>query len=99
MTCASGTLDDDLADDLVDVGHSGDVALARVELRRDRHVADLGEPPADVLDVLVHAEDLLHDEDERERPALRRHGAVGGDLAVLDRDLDLTRRQARCCRS
>ena len=54
-------LGDDLADDLLDVGHSGDAALARIELRRDRHVAFLGEPPANVLDVLMHAEDLLDD--------------------------------------
>ena len=68
MTCASGTFDDDLRDDLLDVGHLRDVALARIQLGRDRQVAELGEPPADVLDVLVDAEDLLHDEHDRERP-------------------------------
>ena len=66
-----------------------DVALPGVHLGRDGEVAELGEPAADVLDVLVDAEDLLDDQDDRERPALGRHRPVGGDLAVRDRDLDL----------
>ena len=66
-----------------------DVALAGVELGRDGQVAELGEPAAEVLDVLVDAEDLLHHQDDRERPPARGHRPVGGDLAVGDRDLDL----------
>ena len=64
------------------------VALAGVQLGGDGQVAELGEPAADVLDVLVDAEDFLHDQHDRERPALRRHRPVGGHLAVLDGDLD-----------
>ena len=42
------------------------IALAEVEFGRDGVVADLGEAPAHVGDVLVHAEDLLHDQDGAE---------------------------------
>ncbi len=41
-----------------------------IQLRRDGQVAELGEAAADVLDVFVDAEDLLHDEDDRERARL-----------------------------
>ena len=58
----------------------------------------LREPPANVLDVLMHAEDLLDDEDQRERPALRRHRAVGGISPSWTRDLHLTGGESRCCR-
>src|SRR5215470_4312813 len=50
-------------------------ALATVELGSDGQVAQLGEAPADVLDMLVDAEDFLHDQDDREGSALGRHGA------------------------
>ena len=67
-----GHLGDDLGDDLLDVLDLRDVPLPGVQLGGDGQVAELGEPAADVLDVLVDAEDLLHDEDDRERPARRR---------------------------
>ncbi len=53
---------DDLANDLLNVGHAGDAALAVIKLGGNRHVALLRQPPADVLEVLVHAENFLHDE-------------------------------------
>ena len=55
----------------------------------------MGEAAADILDVLMDAEDLLDDEDDGKRPAGGRHGAIGRDRAVLDRDLDLAGLQAR----
>ena len=45
-----------------------DVALPGVQLGGDGQVAELGEAAADVLDVLVDAEDLLHDEDDGNGP-------------------------------
>ena len=65
-------LADDVADDLLDVGHLRKVGDARVDLGRDRHVAQLGEAAADVLDVFVDAEDLLVHQDDREVGALGR---------------------------
>src|SRR5262249_54922022 len=47
------------------------------------------EAAADVLDVLVDAEDLLDDEDDGEGAALVGHGPVAGHHAVLGGDLDL----------
>ncbi len=83
----------DLLDDLHDVAevrHLRSVALARVERRSDRDVARLGKAAAEVLDVLVYTEDLLHDEHHRKLAVAFRHGAVGRHLA----DLHLTRDQA-----
>ncbi len=90
MTCASGTLST-MGRIGIDRGELRDVALARVHLHRDREVAGLGEAAADVLDVLVDAEDLLDDEDDREGPSGRGHGAVGRNLGVRRLDLDLAR--------
>jgi len=80
---------DDRLDQLLNVADFRRVALAGIEFRRDREIARFGEAPAQILDVLVDAEDFLNDEHGRERPALVRHRPVGRDLAVLDRDLDL----------
>ena len=89
MTCSSGTLDDDLADQLGNLGVGLGIALAEVEFRRDGVVAGLGEAAAHVGDVGVHAEDLLHHQDGAEALAARRHGAIGVHvLAVLGLDLD-----------
>ena len=41
--------------------------------------------------MLVDAEDLLHDQDDRERSALVGQRPVRGNLAVADRDLHLAR--------
>ncbi len=88
MTCASGTLETTLRISWK-AAELRDVALAGVHLGGDGEVAELGEPAADVLDVLVDAEDLLDDEDHGQVRAAGRHGAVGGDLAVGDGDLHL----------
>jgi hypothetical protein len=85
---AVGHLGNDRADG-ADVGKRGDVALTHVELGGDGEMAELGEAPADVADVLVDAEDLLHHEHHREGTAGRRLGPVGGDHPVGDRDLHL----------
>src|SRR5690606_10991343 len=87
-------LGDDLADDRGAVGQLGHVALAGIELGRDGQVAELGEAAADILDVLVNAEDLLHHHDSGEGAALGRHGPVGRDVVVGYGNLDLARRQA-----
>ena len=77
-----GHLADDLLDDLADVGQPGHVALPHEEIGRDGEVADLRKPPANVADVLVHAEDLLHHQHHRERaagrPAWRGRPGSGG---------------------
>ena len=86
-------LADHLADDLLDVGHLREVGDAGVDLGRDRHVALLGEATAGVLDVFVDAEDLLVHQDDREMAALGGAGEIGGQIAVLDRDLHLSGNQ------
>src|SRR6188768_4087767 len=50
----------------------------------------LREAPAHILDVLVNAEDLLHDQYGRVRSRGRRFCAVGRDLTIRGRDLDLS---------
>ena len=77
ITCASGTLETTLPRSRLKSAMLRDVALAREQLGRDGEIAELGEAPADVLDVLVHAEDLVHDQHDR-RLAL----ALGGDRAI-----------------
>ena len=63
-----GHFGDDFGENLPEFGELRDVPLARIKLRGDGKVPQLGQPAADVLDVLVNAEDLLHDEDHREGP-------------------------------
>ena len=53
-----------------------------VELDGDCKVAQLRESAAHILDVLVHAEDFLHDEDYRKLAVLVRHGAIRGHGAI-----------------
>ncbi len=90
MTCASGTLFTTSREDLLPVADLRDVALAGIEFRGDGAVPQLGEAPANVLDVLVHAEDFLHDQHDREILARGGHRAIRGNLTVGDRDLDFT---------
>jgi hypothetical protein len=78
-----GDLADHLADDLADVRHLRDVALAREQLGRNRHVAGLREAADHVLDVLVDAEDLGHHHHERELRVALGHRAVRGHVADL----------------
>ena len=84
-----GNLGDHLLEDGLVVRQLGDVALPRVKLHRDRHVALLGEPPAHILDVLVHAKDLLHDQNDWKRATRRRHRPVGRNAPVRRLDFDL----------
>ena len=89
ITCASGTFMTILRISWIEVLQLRDVPLSGIHLGGDGEVAELGEPPADVLDVLVDAEDLLDDQDGRERPPFGGHRPVGGDGSVGHRDLDL----------
>lgn len=81
-----GLLGDD-GGDLGAVGGLREVADTGVDLGCDREVAELGEAAANVLNVVIDAEDLLVDQDDREVGALGGAGIVGGKLAVLHRDL------------
>jgi hypothetical protein len=76
--------------DFVDGLELGHIALPRIHLRCDGHVAELREPPAHIFDVLMHAENLLHHQHHGEWPPFVRHGAVGRDLLVRYRYFDLT---------
>ncbi|KAG1393354.1 hypothetical protein G6F59_014383 [Rhizopus arrhizus] len=75
-------LADQVGDELGDVGIDRGIALALVEVGGHRQVAGLGDPAADVLDVLVHAEDLLHDQHDGQVAAAFRRGVIGGDGAI-----------------
>src|SRR5690606_10832535 len=72
--------------DLID-RYTGHIAMTGIQFRRDPHVTLFRQPPTDILDVLVHTEDLLNDEHDWKRPALSRHGLISGDLTVRDLDL------------
>ena len=87
-------LGDDLADDVHEVLVLRRIALAVVERRRHRHVAELGEAAADVLDVGVNAEDLLHHQGDRVGVAALGPRHVSGDVAVGGRNADLARGQS-----
>lgn len=89
-----GDFRNDAGHDLADVGHLRDVAFAGVQGGGDGEVAALGEPAADVLDVLVDAEYLLHDQHDRVLPARRGPGVAAGDVAVSCGYLYLARLQA-----
>src|SRR6185437_2010107 len=84
-----GNPGDDRAD-LVDARELGHVALPRVELGREREIAELREAPCDVLDVLMDAENLLHDEDDRQVAPVGGHRAIGRHVAVAHRNAHLT---------
>ncbi|MGC4003880.1 MAG: hypothetical protein QM811_12440 [Pirellulales bacterium] len=75
------------------VGQLRDITLSSVHFRRDGQVALLGETAADVLDVLVHAEDFLHDQHDRKLARFVGHGAVGRNFAVGGGDFDFARFQ------
>ncbi len=76
------------------VGQARNIALASVQLRRDRQVTGLRQSPAEVLDVFMHAEDFLHDEDRRQVLPAGGRARYAGDLAVLHLDLHLARFEA-----
>ena len=89
ITCLSGTLETTLEKiswKFCDLRH---VSLARIKFRSDGQVAQLGQAAADILDMLVDAEDLLYDQDHGKRSPVVGQGPIGGNLAVADRDLHL----------
>src|SRR5262249_5930775 len=77
----------DLREDLLDVGELRYVPLPRVELGRNGEVSVLRPTTADVLDVLVNAEDLLHDEDDWRPSSRRRFCPVRGNRPIRNWDL------------
>ena len=63
--------------------------MASEEFRRDGDRAALRETTADIADVLVHAEDLLHHQHHRQLRTTRRPRVVRRQRAVRDRYADL----------
>ena len=60
------------------------IAETRIERRRDGVIAGMREAAAEILDVLVHAEDFLHHQHHRRVRLAGRPRAIGRDLAVAD---------------
>src|SRR5277367_5402270 len=85
-----GHFTDDLGDDVLKVRDIRNIALPGEQFWRNREVAQLGKPPADVLNVFVNAEDLFHHQHNWERAAAVRRRLVTGDLEVAGRNPDLT---------
>ena len=67
-----------------------DVALSRIQRGCDRHITELCKAAAHVLYPFVHAKYLVDNEYDREFFALVGHCTICRDLAVGDRDIDLT---------
>ena len=82
-------LGDDIAHQRLDIGHLRRIALASEKFRRDGDRAALRETTADIADVLVHAEDLLHHQHHRQLRAARRPRVVRRQRAIRDRYADL----------
>ncbi|KAG1200455.1 hypothetical protein G6F35_012371 [Rhizopus arrhizus] len=82
-------LADDLGLQLRDLGVLRRVALAREQFGRDGQIAQMGQPAAHVLDVLVHAENLGHHDHGRQILLALRRRTIGGHLAVRRGDVDL----------
>ena len=59
-----------------------DIAIANEEFGSNRQEAFVGEATADILDVLVHAEDLVNHQYEGMRPLSRGARAIGGNRAI-----------------
>lgn len=76
-------------EDILEIRDLRDVALPGVEFRRDGVIAGLGQTAAEILDMLMDAEDFMHDQDDRGVTSLGRHGAVGRDRPVGHGNLDL----------
>lgn len=77
-----GHLADNVLVELLDGRVLRCIALANVEVRRNRQITELRESTADVGDVLVHAEDFVHDHDHRQMRLAFRLRAVGGHERV-----------------
>ena len=90
-----GNLRHHLGDDLAEVGHLGDVPLPGIQLGGHGEVTQLGEPTADVPDVLMHAENLLHHQHRGERAPLVGMGAISRNLSITHGNLHLARHQPR----
>jgi hypothetical protein len=80
-----------LGDDLHDRGHIGDgrrIGDAHEEGRGDGDVAQLGQATADVLDIVVNAEDLGGDDDGGELAARLGPGEIGRQGEIRRREAD-----------
>jgi hypothetical protein len=80
--------------DLLDIGDARDVAFAREECGGHREVAQLGETAADVLDVLVDPEDLVHDQHCGKRTAISIARRPSGVFPIV---LTFTCPSHKCC--
>jgi hypothetical protein len=56
--------------------------LPLVQVGRDREITLLREPPAHVGNVLVHAENLVYDDDHRQMRLALRLRAIRGHLRI-----------------
>ena len=83
-----------LAHDLGRARQLGEIGEAPVELGRDGEIAELGEAAADILDVVVDAENLLDDQDDREGAGAIGLGVVRRHLVRADGDPHFTRVEA-----
>src|SRR5277367_1466651 len=84
-----GFLGHDVGHQLLHVLFRRRVALSCEQFGRDRVIAELGPAPTDILDVLVHAENLVDHQHGRKLSAAVRHRAIGGDVDVAGRKFDL----------
>ncbi len=89
-----GHLADDRPHDLDLVGDLADVSLAGEQIRADGVIAELGQAPRHILHLFVGAEHVMRDDDRRKFSALGRIGAISGDRAAGDGNLDLLGDQA-----
>ena len=81
-------LADDAVQDRVHVAHLAGVAVPMQQLGCHGGIALLGEAPAHVADVLMHAEDLLGHDHQRERPRPLWPRGVGRQDAIVGRHGD-----------
>src|ERR1700722_12472059 len=61
------------------------VAEAGIKIRRNREIAKMSPSAADILDMLVDAENLLYDEHRRKRTAMIGHRAIGRNVETARR--------------
>ena len=77
---------------IVDLGEVD--AGAEIIIGRDRERAQMRQPPGDVADVFVHAEDLHGDQDDRRVRHIGGLGEVDRHVAARDLDLGVADREA-----
>ena len=85
---------DDVVEDVLDAADLARIALARKQFRGDGQVAEFGQPPADIGDMFVDAEDLGNHQDHRKIGAFVGLRTIGDHFAVADGNLDFSRNQA-----